>query len=159
MDRVTSRAAVLALAAQARRDGRQVILTNGAFDLLHVGHVRYLGAAREIDPEALMVVAINGDAWVTRTKGSDRPIMPAEERAEIVSALQGVDCVLIFEEDTVDSLIAELRPDVHAKGTDYTEANVPEREAVLAVGGRVVIVGDPKQHSSSGMMKRARGGT
>jgi len=133
-------------AAEWRDRGRRVVLANGCFDLLHVGHVRYLSAARGLG-EAL-VVGVNSDASVRRLKGPGRPVMAADERAEIIGALASVDLVVVFDEDSADTLIARLRPDVHAKGTDYTEASVPERAAVLAAGGRVAIAGDPKSHAT-----------
>jgi len=130
-----------------RRAGERVTLANGNFDLLHVGHVRYLRGAKELGGK--LVVAINSDSSVRSLKGEQRPLMPEDERAEIVAALADVDAVVIFPELDVRALIREIRPDVQAKGTDYTVASVPERDAVSEVGGRVEIVGDPKQHSSS----------
>lgn len=131
----------------AQMKGLQVVMANGCFDLLHVGHIRYLlGAKAEGD---ILIVALNGDQSVQRLKGSDRPLMPESERAEILSALSMVDYILIFNTDTVDRVLRILRPDVHAKGTDYTEKTVPERETVLSYGGRIAIVGDPKDHSTS----------
>jgi len=130
-----------------RRAGERVTLANGNFDLLHVGHVRYLRGAKELGGK--LVVAINSDSSVRSLKGAERPLMPEDERAEIVAALADVDAVVIFPELDVRALIREIRPDVQAKGTDYTVASVPERDAVSEVGGRVEIVGDPKQHSSS----------
>jgi rfaE bifunctional protein nucleotidyltransferase chain/domain len=129
-----------------RRDGQRVVLANGCFDLLHVGHTRYLEAARSLGDR--LVVGLNGDASVRRLKGPGRPLMPAEERAELLGALGAVDLVVVFDEDSADALVARLRPDVHAKGTDYTEDSVPERASVLAVGGRVAIAGDPKTHAT-----------
>ena len=139
------------LAEGWRRQGRRLVLANGCFDLLHVGHVRYLIHARALG-DALFV-GVNGDASVGRLKGPGRPIMTAAERAEIVGALASVDGVLIFEDDTADALVARLRPDVHAKGTDYREDDVPERAAVVAAGGRVVIAGDPKVHASRDLIR------
>ena len=133
-------------AAEWRGHGRRVVLANGCFDLLHVGHVRYLSAARGLGDA--LVVGLNSDASVRRLKGPGRPVMPADERAELIGALAAVDLVVVFDEDSADALIAHLRPDVHAKGTDYTEASVPERAAVLAAGGRVAIAGDPKSHAT-----------
>ncbi len=129
-----------------RREGKRVVLANGCFDLLHVGHVRYLQSARALGDA--LIVAVNGDASVRRIKGPGRPVMSAEERAELVGALAGVEAVVVFDEDSADRMIARLRPDVHAKGTDYTEESVPERASVLAAGGRVAIAGDPKTHGS-----------
>jgi len=134
-----------------RQKGRRIVLANGVFDLLHVGHLRYLEAARALGD--VLVVALNSDASVRRLKGQGRPIMGAAERAELVGALRHVDAVVVFEEDTVDRLVGALRPDVQAKGTDYTEANVPERAAVLAAGGRVAIAGDPKDHSTRDLIR------
>ena len=134
------------LAATWRRQRRRVVLANGCFDLLHVGHVRYLEAARRLGDA--LIVGLNSDASVQRLKGPGRPLMPARERAEIVGALAAVDAVVLFEEDSADRLIDRLRPDVHAKGTDYTEHTVPERAAVLAAGGTVAIAGDPKAHAT-----------
>ncbi len=134
------------LAAGWRAQGRRLVLANGCFDLLHVGHVRYLQAARGLGDA--LVVGLNSDASVRRLKGPGRPVMPAAERAELVAAVSGVDAVVVFEEDSADALISRLRPDVHAKGTDYTEQNVPERAFAAAVGAAVAIAGDPKSHST-----------
>jgi D-glycero-beta-D-manno-heptose 1-phosphate adenylyltransferase len=134
-----------------RQMGRKIVLANGCFDLLHVGHVRYLAAARALGD--VLVVALNSDASVRRLKGEGRPLMSAAERAELLGALAAVDAVVVFEEDTVDRLVGLLRPDVQAKGTDYTEATVPERAAVLAAGGRVAIAGDPKDHSTRDLIR------
>jgi D-glycero-beta-D-manno-heptose 1-phosphate adenylyltransferase len=133
-------------AAEWRGRGRRVVLANGCFDLLHVGHVRYLSAARGLGDA--LVVGLNSDASVRRLKGPGRPVMLADERAELIGALASVDLVVVFDEDSAEALIARLRPDVHAKGTDYTEESVPERAAVLAAGGRVAIAGDPKSHAT-----------
>lgn len=144
-----------ALLAADRAAGRTVGLANGCFDLLHVGHVRYLrGAAAEADR---LLVAVNADRTVAALKGDGRPVQPAAERAEIVAALEMVDYVVVFEEETAAALIGRLRPDVHCKGTDYTAATVPEREAVRARGGRTAIVGDPKDHSTRGLLSRIAG--
>jgi len=134
-----------------RRAGERIILANGNFDLLHVGHVRYLRGAKELGGK--LVVAINSDDSVRALKGEGRPIMPAEERAEIVAALADVDAVVIFFELDVRALIREIRPDIQAKGTDYTAESVPERDAVAEYGGRVAIVGDPKDHSTSEIIR------
>ena len=138
------------LASAWRGQGKRLVLANGCFDLLHVGHVRYLRAARALGDA--LVVGLNSDASVRRLKGPGRPVMAAGERAELVGALAGVDAVVVFDEDTADVLVARLRPDVHAKGTDYTADSVPERAAVLAAGGRVAIAGDPKGHSSKDLI-------
>jgi D-glycero-beta-D-manno-heptose 1-phosphate adenylyltransferase len=134
-----------------RQAGESITLANGCFDLLHVGHVRYLHAARQLGGR--LIVAINSDDSVRALKGEDRPLMPAEERAEILSALADVDAVVIFSELDVRALILEVRPDVHAKGTDYTSDTVPERDVVVECGGRVEIVGDPKDHSASDIIR------
>lgn len=139
------------LAEGWRRQGKRLVLANGCFDLLHVGHVRYLNEARALG-DALLV-GINGDASVTRLKGPGRPVMTAAERAEIVGALASVDGVVIFEEDTAEALIARLRPDVHAKGTDYTPQSVPERAAVRRAGGSVAIAGDAKSHATRDLIR------
>ncbi len=136
---------------QWRHAGERIILANGNFDLLHVGHVRYLQGAKELGGQ--LVVAINSDESVRALKGEGRPVMPAEERAEIVAALAVVDAVVIFSELNVRALIREIRPDIQAKGTDYTVDSVPERDAVAEYGGRVAIVGDPKDHSTSEIIR------
>src|ERR1700732_1132712 len=130
-----------------RRRGDRIVLANGNFDLLHVGHVRYLHEAKALGGK--LVVAINSDESVRALKGEGRPVMPAEERAEIVAALADVDAVVIFPELDVRAIIQEIRPDVQAKGTDYTADSVPERDAVTEYGGRAALVGDPKQHSAT----------
>jgi rfaE bifunctional protein nucleotidyltransferase chain/domain len=135
-----------ALAERLRAEGKRIVLANGCFDLLHVGHIRYLKAARALGDT--LFVGINGDAAVTRLKGAGRPLMPAAERAEMVAALADVDHVVVFDDDRADRVVAALRPAVHAKGTDYTPGAVPEAHAVRAVGGEVAIAGDPKEHST-----------
>ena len=138
--------------AADRAAGRSIAFANGVFDLLHVGHVRYLqAAAAEADR---LVVAVNGDSSVRRLKGEGRPILDERARAELVAALRGVDYVVIFEDDTVGSLLTRLKPDVHCKGTDYTVESVPERAIVRAYGGRTAIVGDPKDHSTRDLLAR-----
>jgi len=139
------------LASRWRGEGKRLVLANGCFDLLHVGHVRYLREARSMG-DALLV-GVNSDASVARLKGAGRPIMSAAERAEIVAALESVDAVVLFDDDTADQLVATLRPDIHAKGTDYTMETVPERAAVLAAGGRVAIAGDPKSHATRDLIR------
>ncbi len=134
------------LAERLRLDGKRIVLANGCFDLLHVGHVRYLEAARRLGD--VLFVGLNGDAAVSRLKGQGRPLMPAAERAEILGALRAVDHVIVFEDDTADRLVARLRPHVHAKGTDYTVDSVPERVTARGVGAEVAITGDPKDHST-----------
>src|SRR5229473_1678456 len=136
---------------QWRRAGERITLANGGFDLLHVGHVRYLRGAKALGGR--LVVAINSDESVRALKGEGRPIMPAEERAEIVAALADVDAVVIFPELDVRAIIREIRPDIQAKGTDYTADSVPERDAVTEYGGRVEIVGDAKNHSTSEIIR------
>ena len=148
--KILSRAELQERVAAWRRAGDRVTLTNGCFDVLHVGHVRYLRAARELGGK--VVVAINSDASARALKGEGRPVMPAEERAEILAALADVDAVVIFPEKDVRPIIREIRPDLHAKGTDYTGESVPERDEVEACGGRVVIVGDPKDHSTRSLL-------
>jgi rfaE bifunctional protein nucleotidyltransferase chain/domain len=134
-----------------RAQGHRIILANGGFDLLHVGHIRYLHAAKQLGGK--LVVAVNADASLRELKGSGRPIFPAGERAEILAALSDVDAVIIFPELNVRPLITEIRPDIHAKGTDYTAESVPEGDLVRQLGGRVEIVGDPKNHSSSQILR------
>lgn len=136
---------------QWRGAGEPVILANGNFDLLHVGHVRYLQGAKALGGR--LIVAINSDESVRTLKGAGRPVMPAEERAEIVAALADVDAVVIFPELDVRALIREIHPDIQAKGTDYTIESVPERDVVEACGGRVAIVGDAKDHSTTGIIR------
>ena len=142
------------MVADARAHGQTVALANGCFDLIHVGHVRYLaGAKAEAD---LLVVGVNGDSSVARLKGPGRPLLPAPDRALLVAALRSVDQVVVFEEDDVTRLLLALRPDVHCKGTDYTVDTVPEREVVRSYGGRVAIVGDPKDHDTRRLIARLR---
>jgi len=137
-----------------RKSGQRIVLANGCFDVLHAGHVRYLeGARREGD---VLVVAVNADASVGGLKGAGRPILPAQARAELVAALAAVDYVVIFGEPDVRGLLRDLRPDVHAKGTDYTVETVPERAEAERFGIRVAIAGDPKQHSTRDLVKRIR---
>jgi len=150
-DKILNREELKDRVAAWRRDGERISLTNGCFDLLHVGHVRYLQAAKKLGGR--LIVAINSDESVRALKGQGRPLMPAEERAEIIAALAGVDAVVIFPERDVRSLIREIRPDVQAKGTDYTVDSVPERDAVLEYGGCIEIVGDPKDHSASEIIR------
>jgi D-glycero-beta-D-manno-heptose 1-phosphate adenylyltransferase len=136
----------------ARRKGSRIVLANGCFDVLHAGHIRYLQGARALGD--LLIVGINADAQVTRLKGEGRPVLPAQERAELVASLEAVDLVTIFSEPTVTELLLALKPDVHAKGTDYTEETVPECDVVRSYGGSVRIVGDPKNHSTSEMLQK-----
>lgn len=152
VEKILSRDALVAAVAADRRAGRTIALANGCFDLLHVGHVRYLqAAAAEADR---LVVAVNDDA--AAAKGPGRPILTAAVRAELVAALRGVHYVTIFAEPTVTELLRALRPDVHCKGTDYTVETVPERDVVREYGGRIAIVGDPKDHSTRDLLARIR---
>ena len=152
MGEVVSRADLQTRVADARRSGRTIAFANGCFDLLHVGHVRYLSAAaQEAD---LLIVAINDDQSVRALKGEGRPILPAADRAELVAALRCVDLVVVFPEPTVGPLLEAIRPDVHCKGTDYTLESVPERDVVRGYGGRIAIVGDPKDHSTRDLLAR-----
>jgi rfaE bifunctional protein nucleotidyltransferase chain/domain len=153
--RIVDRPRLQEAIAAARKDGQRIVFANGCFDVLHVGHVRYLEAAKALGD--LLIVAINSDAQARRLKGEGRPLMPQDQRAEIVSALDAVDFVTIFHEPTVTELLLELKPDIHAKGTDYTEDTVPERDVVRSYGGRVAIAGDPKDHSSSGLIEKVSG--
>jgi rfaE bifunctional protein nucleotidyltransferase chain/domain len=150
-DKILGRAQLREKVDQWRRAGEQIVLANGNFDLLHVGHVRYLRGAKALGGK--LIVAINSDESVRALKGDGRPVMPAEERAEIVAALADVDAVVIFPELDVRSLIGEIRPDIQAKGTDYTVDSVPERDAVAEYGGRIAIVGDAKGHSTSEIIR------
>jgi rfaE bifunctional protein nucleotidyltransferase chain/domain len=153
--KIVSREELRRRAESWRASGEKITLANGCFDLLHVGHVRYLHAAKQLGGR--LVVAINSDDSVRALKGEGRPLMPAEERAEILAALSDVDAVVIFPEPDVRTLVREIRPDVHAKGTDYTPEGVPERETVIECGGRVEIVGDPKDHSATEMIRNRLG--
>ena len=141
--------------AAARESGARIVLANGCFDVLHVGHVRYLAGARELGD--ILVVGINSDEQVAIQKGRGRPVLPAIERAEIVAALESVTYVTIFDEPTVEQLLLTLKPDVHAKGTDYTTESVPERDVVRSYGGQVAIVADPKDHSTTEIIARVGG--
>jgi rfaE bifunctional protein nucleotidyltransferase chain/domain len=141
--------------ARVRQNGATVVLANGCFDLFHAGHIRYLAGAKALG--GVLVVGINSDEQVRRLKGDNRPYISEDERAEIVSALRFVDFVTIFPEPTVEELILTIRPDFHAKGTDYTTETVPERDIVRSYGGQVAIVGDPKDHSSTDLIKKVGG--
>src|SRR5579859_5457870 len=152
--KILPRADLQTLLAQHRASGKQIVLANGCFDILHAGHVRYLeGARREGD---VLVVAVNSDSSVRTLKGPGRPVLPEQARAELVAALSAVDYVVIFDEPDVRSLLRDLHPDVHAKGTDYTVDTVPEREEAARLGIRVAIAGDPKQHSTRDLVSRIR---
>jgi rfaE bifunctional protein nucleotidyltransferase chain/domain len=153
-DKIGTLDEVRARVEEARGNGQTVALANGCFDVLHVGHVRYLeGARAEAD---VLVVGVNGDASVRRLKGEGRPVLPEADRAVLVAAVRAVDHVVLFAEDDVSSLIRALRPDVHCKGTDYTPETVPERDVVRSYGGRVAIVGDAKQHDTRVLLERIR---
>jgi D-glycero-beta-D-manno-heptose 1-phosphate adenylyltransferase len=152
--KILSLAQLLETAARHRAAGKTIVFANGAFDLLHVGHVRYLEAARNLGD--WLAVGVNSDRSVAASKGAGRPIVPERERAELVAALASVDAVTLFDEDTPEALIRRLAPHVHAKGTDYTAETVPEREAVASYDGRTVIVGDPKDHATSDLIERIR---
>src|SRR5437879_10678075 len=152
--RILTEPQLIAAVENERKAGRRISFANGCFDVLHVGHIRYLqDAKKEAD---VLVVGVNGDASVRELKGEGRPVMPAAERAEIIAALDGVDYVTIFDERSPARLLGALKPDVHCKETDYTSDSVPEREVVRAYGGRVAIVGDPKEHSTSEPPKKLR---
>lgn len=152
---LVDRETLVARVDEAKAAGLRVVLTNGCFDVLHAGHVRYLQGARELGD--LLVVGINSDRQVEKLKGRGRPIMPERERAEIVASLEAVTFVTIFDEPTVTELLLAIKPHIHAKGTDYTEETVPERDVVRSFGGLVRIVGDPKDHSTSEMLKKLSG--
>lgn len=153
--RILNRDELLARVEEARAAGERIVFANGCFDVLHVGHVRYLEGARALGD--VLVVGVNSDEQVARLKGAGRPVMAAVERAELVASLDSVTYVTIFDEPTVEQLLLTLKPDVHAKGTDYTEETVPERVVVRSYGGRVAIVGDPKDHSTSEILTRIGG--
>lgn len=152
LSRILNRSTLIARVQAARQAKARIILANGCFDVLHVGHVRYLEGAKALGD--LLVVGVNSDEEVRRLKGAGRPVTSENERAEIVASIECVDLVTIFREPTVEALLLAIKPDVHAKGTDYTEDTVPERAVVRSYGGRVAIVGDPKEHSTSEMIGR-----
>ena len=152
---VLQRNRLIARVAIERRGGAKIVLANGCFDLFHVGHIRYLAGARALGD--ILIVGINSDEQVRKLKGANRPFMPETERAEMISALRFVNYVTIFDEPTVEELIRAVRPDFHAKGTDYTTETVPEKEIVKEYGGRTAIVGDPKDHSSTELIKKVAG--
>ncbi|MDX6288871.1 MAG: D-glycero-beta-D-manno-heptose 1-phosphate adenylyltransferase [Blastocatellia bacterium] len=150
--RIINRDELIKLVETEKLSGKRIVFANGCFDVLHVGHVRYLEAARALGD--LLIVGINSDEQARRLKGEGRPLVPQDQRAEIISSIAAVDLVTIFSEPTVTELLLALKPDIHAKGTDYTEESVPERDVVRSYGGRVAIVGDPKDHSSSEMIEK-----
>ena len=150
--RICTRQNLIAFVHAERERGATVVLANGCFDVLHVGHIRYLEGAKALGD--ILVVGINSDRQVTNLKGPGRPIMSETERAEMVASIAAVDWVTIFDEPTVENLLLALHPDIHAKGTDYTEETVPERDVVASYGGRVAIAGDPKNHSTSEILNR-----
>jgi rfaE bifunctional protein nucleotidyltransferase chain/domain len=152
VSKILSRQELLEAAARERAAGRRIVFANGAFDLLHVGHVRYLEAARR--EGGWLAVGVNSDRSVRRSKGNGRPVLPERERAEIVAALACVDAVVLFDEDSPAALLSELKPQVHAKGTDYTPESVPERDVVASYGGKTAIVGDPKDHATTDLIER-----
>ena len=154
MGEILTRSQLVERVGRDRTQRLTIALANGGFDLLHVGHVRYLeGAKREADR---LIVAINSDASVRALKGPSRPVLPESDRTELVAALRAVDYVVIFDEPTVAPLLELLKPDVHCKGTDYTVDTVPERETVRSYGGRIAIVGDPKDHSTTDLLSRLK---
>lgn len=148
---ILSRSEIASRVQAERSSGATIILANGCFDLIHAGHIRYLQGAKDLG--GFLVVGINSDDQVRKLKGNGRPYISETERAEIIASFRFVDAVTIFEEPTVNELIDAIRPDIHAKGTDYTTETVPERDRVLSYGGRVAIVGDPKDHSSTDLIK------
>jgi rfaE bifunctional protein nucleotidyltransferase chain/domain len=152
IDRILHQADLVTRVQAARKDGAKIVFANGCFDVLHVGHIRYLQGAKALGN--LLVVGINSDKQVAVLKGLKRPIIAETERAEMVASIAAVDLVTVFDEPTVESLLLAIRPDIHAKGTDYTEDTVPERDVVRSYGGRVAIVGDPKNHSTSEILDR-----
>ena len=157
MGRVLSESDLLTATAEDRQAGKTIAFANGCFDVLHVGHIRYLaGAAQQGDR---LIVAVNNDESVRGLKGEGRPLMDEAARAELVAALRDVDYVVLFGDRSVDRLLQTLKPDVHCKGTDYTVETVPERETVKAYGGRIAIVGDPKDHSTRDLVAKIRSGT
>ena len=154
MGQVVSEEALVVAVHAERERGRSIAFANGCFDVLHVGHVRYLAAAAE--QADTLVVAINDDASVKTLKGPGRPILSGRDRAEMIAALEDVDYVVLFPDADVNRLLSLIKPDVHCKGTDYTPETVPERDTVLAYGGRIAIVGDPKDHSTRDLLARIK---
>ena len=152
---ILDRAGLVDHVAAEKAKGRRIVLANGCFDVLHAGHIRYLAGARALGD--VLVVGVNSDQQVTKLKGAGRPVLAEADRAELVASIESVDVVTIFDEPTVTELLLAIKPDVHAKGTDYTEESVPERDVVRSFGGRVAIVGDPKNHSTSEILKKVSG--
>ena len=150
--RILERNKLVRIVEAARKEGKRIVFANGCFDILHVGHVRYLEAAKALGD--LLIVGVNSDRQAHELKGAGRPLVPQNERAEIVASLETVDFVTIFDEPTVEQLLLALKPDIHAKGTDYSEDSVPERDVVRSYGGQVAIVGDPKDHSTSQVIEK-----
>jgi len=156
VERIRSRQSLIDAVERERSSGKTIVLANGCFDLLHVGHIRYLEGAKALGD--VLIVGVNSDAQTRALKGESRPFTPEAERAEMIAGVRVVDLVTIFDEPTVEQLIRDIRPDVHAKGTDYTTETVPERDIIREVGGRVAIVGDPKDHSSTNLIAALRCG-
>ena len=156
VERIRSRQSLIDAVERERSSGKTIVLANGCFDLLHVGHIRYLEGAKALGD--VLIVGVNSDAQTRALKGESRPFTPEAERAEMIAGSRVVDLVTIFDEPTVEQLIRDIRPDVHAKGTDYTTETVPERDIIREVGGRVAIVGDPKDHSSTDLIAALRCG-
>lgn len=157
MDKIKQLPELINIVEAEKEKGKTIVFANGVFDILHVGHVRYLKEAREMGD--ILIVAVNDDDSVRRLKGNDRPLMPVEERMEILAALSCVDYIIKFSEPTVSNLLLALKPHIQAKGTDYTEDTVPEREVVRSYGGKVVIAGDLKNRSTTGYLTRIKGGS
>jgi D-glycero-beta-D-manno-heptose 1-phosphate adenylyltransferase len=151
---ILDRERLAARIALEKTNGRRIVLANGCFDILHAGHIRYLAGARALGD--LLVVGINSDRQVSKLKGPGRPVLPENDRAELVASLEAVDLVTIFDEPTVTELLLAIKPDIHAKGTDYIEETVPERDVVRSFGGRVAIVGDPKNHSTTQLIQNSK---
>ena len=149
--RILDRNRLIARVAIARKHGARIVFANGCFDWLHVGHIRYLEGARRLGD--LLIVGLNSDDSVRKLKGPLRPLMPENERAEILAAMSFVDYIVIFSEPSVERLLLHLQPDIHCKGTDYTAETVPERDVVLSYGGKIAIVGDPKDHSTRDLIQ------
>jgi D-glycero-beta-D-manno-heptose 1-phosphate adenylyltransferase len=155
MTKVLTIEALCLVVEKLRREGKTVVFANGCFDLLHVGHIRYLAGARDLGDT--LIVGLNSDDSVRQLKGPGRPLMPEEERAEILSAISFVDYIVIFHESNVERLLLQIQPNVHCKGTDYTVDSVPERDVVLSYGGTIAIVGDPKDHSTRDLIQKVVG--